>query len=390
MFAGAGAAIGIVAAAVRNAPDIDPTIILELLTESSNIVDDKGNVIEIIQSTDDRKIVTLDEIPDYLEDAFTSIEDHRFEEHFGIDLRRIAGSMFHNIKVGDLTDQGASTITQQLARNLYLSGEKKFDRKLKEMYLAIEMERALTKDQILEYYLNTIPLGQSNNGVQAASFAYFSKDVSELTIAEAALLAGVPKADTKYAPFKKIRTGDDTDIIPENIVGYVYVSGTKYSCIYNPKAVERQETVLFRMHELGKITDEEYEEALAQDIRASLNPGQKKNTEISSYFTDYVKSQVVEDLVAEYGYTYSDAESLLYTGGLTIYSTMDFEVQKTLEESYKNFAELLLGDLESETSPYVEEWKSFSWKSDGTSTGNLDGHENILNENGRYLYFKKR
>jgi penicillin-binding protein 1A len=389
LFAGAGAAIGIVLAAVRNAPDIDPTIILELLTESSNIVDDKGNVIEIIQSTDDRKIVTLDEIPDYLEDAFISIEDHRFEDHFGIDLRRIAGSMFHNIQVGDLTDQGASTITQQLARNLYLTLDQTFDRKFKEMYLAIEMERALTKDQILEYYLNTIPLGQSNNGVQAASFAYFSKDVSELTIAEAALLAGVPKADSKYAPFKKIRTGDDTDIALEDIVGYVYVSGTKYSCIYNQASVDRQQTVLFRMHELGKITDEEYEEALDQDIRTSLNPGQKKSTEISSYFTDYVKNQVVEDLMDEYGYTYADAESLLYTGGLTIYSTMDFEVQKTLEESYNNFAELLLGDLESETTPYVEEWKSFSWKSDGSSTGNLDGHENVLNENGRYLYFKK-
>lgn len=389
LFVGAGATIGIVIAAVSNAPDIDPTIILGLLTESSNIVDDKGNVIEIIQSTEDRKIVTLDEIPDYLEDAFISIEDHRFEEHFGIDLRRIAGSMFHNIQVGDLTSQGASTITQQLARNLYLTSDQTFDRKLKEMYLAIEMERSLTKEQILEYYMNTIPLGQSNNGVQAASFAYFSKDVGDLTIAEAALLAGVPKADSKYAPYKKIRTGDDTDIPPEDIVGYVYVSGTKYTCIYNGLSVERQQTVLFRMHELGKITDEEYEIALAQDIRTSLNPGQKKSTEISSYFTDYVKNQVVEDLVAEYGYTYEDAESLLYTGGFTIYSTMDFDVQKTLEESYKNFAELLLGDLEGETTPYVEEWKSFSWKSDGSSTGNLDGHDNVLNENGRYLYFKK-
>lgn len=389
LFAGVGAVIGIVAAAIRNAPEIDPRIILSLLTESSNLVDDKGNVIEIIQSTDDRKIVTLDDIPDYMEDAFISIEDHRFEEHFGIDLRRIAGSMLHNIKVGDLKAQGASTITQQLARNLYLSGEKKYDRKIKEMYLAIEMERALTKEQILEYYLNTIPLGQSNNGVQAASFAYFSKDVGDLTIAEAALLAGVPKADSKYAPYKKIRTGDDTDIEVEDIVGYVYVAGTKYTCIYNELSVERQKTVLFRMHELGKITDTEYEEALEQDIRTSLNPGQKKSIEISSYFTDYVKNQVVEDLVTEYGYTYGEAESLLYTGGLTIYSTMDFDVQRTLEESYNNFAQLLLGDLENETTPYVEEWKSFSWRSDGTSIGNLDGNENVLNEKGRYLYFKK-
>ncbi|MBN2286218.1 MAG: PBP1A family penicillin-binding protein [Tissierellales bacterium] len=388
MFVVAGAAIGVVTASIRNAPDIDPTIILSLLTESSNIVDDKGNMIEMIQSTEDRKIVTIDEIPDYLEDAFISIEDHRFKDHFGIDLRRIGGSIIHNIQARDLTAQGASTITQQLVKNLYLTNDKSFDRKFKEMYLAIEMERALTKDQILEYYLNTIPLGQSSNGVQAASFTYFSKDVQDLTLAEAALLAGIPKADSKFAPFYRYVTGNDTDVDPEDIVGYVYVSGTQYTCVYNEASVERQLLVLSRMLELGAISEAEYNEALAQDIRASLNPGQKKNTEISSYFTDYVKNQVVMDLMDKYGYDYDYAENLLYTGGFTIYSTMDLAVQKTLEESYANFAELLLGDLTNQAIPYIEEWKYFRWNADGTSTGNLDGQDNILNEYGRHQYFK--
>lgn len=389
IFTVGGAVVGIVVASVRNAPEIDPTIILSMLSESSTIVDDKGNVIEMIQSTEDRKIISIEEMPDYLTDAFIAIEDHRFEEHPGIDIRRIVGSVIHNIQVGDLMAQGASTITQQLAKNLYLTNDKSFDRKLKEAYLAIEMERKLTKDQILEYYLNTIPLGQSSNGVQAAAFTYFSKDVSELTLAEAALLAGIPKADSRYAAFNRVVTGNDTDVDPEDIVGYVYVSGTQYTCVYNPLSVERQHVVLSRMLELGRINQAEYNKAMAQDIRTSLKPGQKTNTEISSYFTDYVKNQVALDLMDEYGYTFEQAENLLYTGGFTIYSTMDLSIQKILEDTYANFAEMLLGDLSSEQIPYITEWKYFRWNSDGKSTGNLDGNDNILNENGHIIYFRK-
>jgi penicillin-binding protein 1A len=389
IFATGGAVIGIVAASVRNAPDIDPTIILSMLSESSTIVDDKGVVIEMIQSTEDRKIIAIEEMPDYLTDAFISIEDHRFEEHPGIDIRRIVGSAIHNIQVGDLMAQGASTITQQLAKNLYLTNDKSFDRKLKEAYLALEMERKLTKDQILEYYLNTIPLGQSSHGVQAAAFTYFSKDVSELTLAESALLAGIPRADSRYAAFNRVVTGNDTDVDPEDIVGYVYIAGTQYTCIYNPLSVERQRVVLARMLELGRINQAEYDSALAQDIRASLNPGQKMNTEISSYFTDYVKNQVALDLMEEYGYTFEQAENLLFTGGFTIYSTMDLSIQKILEDTYANFAEMLLGDLTNEKVPYITEWSYFRWNADGRSSGNLDGNDNILNENGHIVYYRK-
>jgi penicillin-binding protein 1A len=363
---------------------------MSMLSESSNIVDDKGNVIEIIQSTEDRKIISIEEMPEELTQAFIAIEDHRFEEHFGIDIRRIVGSTIHNIQVGDLRAQGASTITQQLVKNLYLSNDKSFDRKFKEMYLAIEMERVLTKDQILEYYLNTIPLGQSSNGVQAAAFTYFSKDVSELTLAESALLAGIPRADSRYAPYTRVVTGNEGETDPEDIVGYVHVSGTRYTCIYNPTSVERQRVVLARMLDLEIITQSEYDDALAQDIRASLNPGQKQNTEISSYFTDYVKNQVARDLMEVYDYTYEQAENLLYTGGLTIYSTMDLEVQKILEETYDNFAENLLGsEMSGESAPYIVDWRYFRWNSDGSSSGTLDGQENILNDSGHIIYFRK-
>ncbi len=389
VFVIAGAAIGIISASIRNAPTIDPTIILSMLSESSTIVDDRGNVIEIIQTTEDRKIISIEEMPEHLLKAFIAIEDHRFRDHFGIDPVRIMGSAIHNIRVGDLTAQGASTITQQLAKNIYLTRDQSFDRKIKEMYLAIEMERKLTKDQILEYYLNTIPLGQSSNGVQAAAFTYFSKDVSELTLAEAALLAGIPRADSRYAPFTRVVTGNDGHVDPEDIVGYMFVSGTQFTCVYNHTSVERQRVVLKRMLELEWITQREFDEAMAQDIRASLNPGQRQNTEISSYFTDYVKSQVVQDLMAAYGYTREQADNLLFTGGLTIYSTMDFSIQKTLEDTFENFAELLLGDLTNERAPYAVDWRHFRWNSDGTSSGTLDGNENILNESGHIIYYKK-
>ncbi|MGB4439207.1 MAG: biosynthetic peptidoglycan transglycosylase [Sedimentibacter sp.] len=153
---------------------------------------------------------------------FIAIEDHRFKNHFGIDIQRILSTLLHNFQVGDATAQGASTITQQLVKNLYLTNEKSWDRKIKEIYLAVQLERKLSKGQILENYLNTIPLGQSSYGVQTAAYTYFSKDVSELTLAESALLAGAAKSTVSYAPFSRYNLDDLSEIPEENIVGYVF------------------------------------------------------------------------------------------------------------------------------------------------------------------------
>lgn len=392
IFIGAGAVAGIVVASIRSAPKIDPTIISELLNESSVIVDENDNVIEQIQSLENREIVELSETPDYLENAFIAIEDQRFRSHVGIDPKRIVGSFIYNIKVGDLRASGGSTITQQLAKNLYLKNEKKLDRKIKEAYLAIEIERKLTKNQILEYYLNKIPLGQSTFGIQSAAYTYFSKDVSELTLAESALLASIPKSTTKYSPYHRIESSEDFDIPEDEKVGYVYVAGTKYTCVYNETAVERQKTVLAKMLELEFITEEEYNEALSQDIKASLKPGQSKIKGISSHFTDYVKQQVVEDLMKEFNYNYEEAENYLFTAGLKIYATMDIDIQHKLEDSYDNFGELLLGKVPDDDKPIVQEWKPFSWRKisgKSVSVGNLDSNKNVLNENGYVLYYKK-
>ncbi len=383
-----GSIAGMVMGIIKSAPEIDPTDVLGKLSESSVIVDEAGNIIEQIHDpNENREIIKLSNIPEYVQNAFIAIEDQRFKKHPGIDIRRIFGTIIHNITVGDLTSQGASTITQQLVKNLYLTNDKLWERKIQEMYLSIQVERKLSKDQILENYLNTIPLGQSAYGVQTAAYTYFSKDISELTLAEGALLAGAAKGPM-YALYNRYNL-DNLDNIPqEDIVGYVYIGSVQYACVYNEKAINRQHAVLNKMLELEFITQEEYDEAMAEDMHLALNPGQTKIEGISSTPMDYVKEKVVEDLMESQGIPYEEAEKLLYRGGLTITTTIDVNMQKSLEDSYDNFATLLLGAEPSGDKPVSQDWRYFKW-SQGQGTGMLDANLNILNENGQLIYFAK-
>jgi penicillin-binding protein 1A len=277
-----GAVLGMVLGIVKSAPKIDATNVLNTLTESSVIVDENGNIIEQIHDpNENREIVPLSQIPEHLQNAFIAIEDHRFKDHFGIDIKRIAGAILNNLRTGDPMAQGASTITQQLVKNLYLTNEKSWERKIKEMYLAIQVERVLSKEQILENYLNTIPLGQSAYGVQSAAFTYFSKDVSQLTLAESSFLAGAAKGPS-YALYSRYSLNSIDDVPEEDIVGYVFIGSVQYACVYNQNAVDRQHDVLKRMLDLEYISQEEYDAALAENMRLALNPGQKKIEGISS------------------------------------------------------------------------------------------------------------
>ncbi len=327
-------------------------------------------------------------MPVYLQNAFIAIEDHRFEDHPGIDIRRIAGALMHNVREGDPTAQGASTITQQLVKNLYLTNEKSYERKIKEVYLAIQVERTLSKEQILENYLNTIPLGQSAYGVQTAAYTYFSKDVSDLTLAESALLAAAAKSTVSYAPFNRYNLEDINDIPEENIVGYVFIGSIQYACVYNQNAIDRQHVILDRMLELENISQEDYDVAMAEDMRIALNPGQTKIEGISSTPMDYVKEKVVEDLMISQDMTYEEAESYLYKGGLTITSTIDVNIQKSIEQSYDNFSVLYLGAEPTGDKPIAQDWRYFRW-SGGQGTGMLDSGLNILNESGQIIFFAK-
>ncbi|WP_326908581.1 transglycosylase domain-containing protein [Sedimentibacter sp. MB31-C6] len=384
-----GAVAGMVIGIMKSAPEIDTTNVLTTLTESSVIVDENGSIIEQIHDpNENREIIPLEEIPEYLQNAFIAIEDHRFEDHPGIDVRRILGSLLHNVKVGDPTAQGASTITQQLVKNLYLTNEKSLERKIKEAYLSIQMERKLSKDQILEYYLNTIPLGQSSYGVETAAYTYFSKDAKDLTLAESALLAGSAKSTVSYAPFNRYNLEDTNDIPEDDIVGYVFIGSVQYACVYNQNAIDRQHVILNRMLDLGFINQEEYDNAMSEDMRIALNPGQTKIEGISSTPMDYVKEKVIEDLMITQDLSYEEAESYIYRGGLTITTTIDVNMQKSLEESYNNFAVLLLGAEPSGDKPIAQDWRYFKWLG-GSGTGTLDSALNILNENGQLIYFAK-
>ncbi len=370
----AGATIGVVIAIAKEAPEIDPTNISDLLNQTSFILDQNGNVIEKIQTKEYRTIVSIEQMPKHLKDAFISIEDERFDKHIGVDPKGIVKATIDNIKAGHIV-RGASTITQQLAKNLYLTNEKKLDRKIKEAYLALQIEKVLTKDQILEAYLNRIFLGQGAYGVQEAAQTYFSKNVEDLTIAESAILAGIIKSPSKYALYKTIPP-EKFDAEKHIEVGQIDSLGEKYIAVFNEEAIKRQRVVLKKMLELGKISEEEYNEALNEDIRSKIKPGQKKIQGISSYFNDYVKVQVIEKLMEELGYSKEEAEEELYTGGLKIYSTMDIELQRQLEDVYNNFTEVLLKNPDNIKGPALISWR-------------LNSAQDIVDEKKNVIFYKQ-
>lgn len=359
---------------LTTAPEIDPYSINSGFEETSLIFDKDKNLLEKVETAEYRTFVKLNKVPQYLKDAFISIEDERFYEHPGVDPKGILSSLYENFKAGGVV-RGASTITQQLIKNTFLSNEQTLTRKLKEIYLALNLETKLSKDQILESYLNMISLGQNSYGVQEASRTYFSKNVDEINIAQAALLAGIVKGPNIYQPFYRVSPLKFDEATMRKI-GETEILGEKYILVFNTKSVQRQKVILKKMLELGKINKAEYDEAINFDVVASLKPSAKKESEITSYATDYVKNQVVEDLMEKYQITKQKAQERLFTGGLRIYSTIDTKVQKDLDEVNRNFNGILLGDLKRYKAPLLVD-------------RNLDKGGNIVDKDGNLVYYKK-
>ncbi len=254
----------------------------------SRVYADNGEIIG--QFFIERRLYTsIDQIPKTLTQAVIAVEDTRFLEHPGLDIVGIARAAWTNLKRGGRV-QGASTITQQLARALFLSPERTYTRKIKELLLAIKMEWVLSKDQILEMYLNQIYFGHGAYGIAAATLTYFDKSVTELSLPEAAFLAGLPKAPNTYSPYR------------------------------NPdRAKARKELVLGRMIEAGFISAREAQLAKSE----TLNYRRQSIERIASYFIEDIR----QHLVKRYG------ESLVYKGGLQIYTTLNIAMQKLAEES---------------------------------------------------------
>lgn len=309
--AGYGVYKGIVDSA-PNIHDIDATPTGYL----STVLDNQGNeTATLVASGSNRVYVTIDEIPLDLQHAFVAIEDARFYEHNGIDITGIVRAGITGITSGRFS-QGASTITQQLLKNNVFtdwtsesSFADKMERKIQEQYLAIQLEKVEDKDWILENYLNTINLGQNTLGVQAASQRYFNKDVSELTLSECAVIAGITQNPSRYNP------------------------------VSNPDAnAERRTKVLNNMLDQGYIDQADYDTAMADNVydRIQIVDSETASDNINSYFVDALTEQVIDDLMEVKGYTETQAYKALYEGGLTIYSTQDPSIQQICDEEVNN------------------------------------------------------
>ncbi len=312
---GGCAGFGIISGIIASAPSIDE--IDATPTGYQTIVLDAGGnqTATLVASGSNRKYVTIDEIPLDLQQAFVSIEDERFYEHNGIDLKGILRAGIKGITSGHFSE-GASTITQQLLKNTVFTGwtsesslADKFERKFQEQYLAIQLEKVRDKNWILENYLNAINLGQNTLGVGVASERYFGKDVSELTLSECAVLAAITQNPSKFNP------------------------------ISNPEEnVKRRDKVLNGMLDQGYISQTEYDEAIADNVyeRIQLVNTESEDDNVNSYFVDELTDQVIQDLIGKLGYTETQAYKALYQGGLTIESTQDPALQKICDEEINN------------------------------------------------------
>lgn len=324
---------------ISKTPATDLNNLSSSFNQSSYIYSKEGNLIEKIESLEYRTLVDIDDIPDNVKNAFVAIEDHRFYKHKGLDPIGIASSIAANIKSRSLL-RGGSTITQQLVRSVYLTNQKTLGRKIQEAYLSLRVEDVLDKNEILEAYLNRINLGQGAYGIEAAAQTYFSKDAVDLNIAEAALLAGIPKSPTNYSPFKSVPEEYLKDDF--KIIGSREIDGKDLYMVLNDDAFKRQRIVLMRMHELGYIDDKDYEKAKNYDIVSALNPRNFKNHTMSTYSTDYIKKEASRYLADFYKTSLEEGEHKLFTGGYKVYSTIDENIQKDLENKYENFKNFLL------------------------------------------------
>ncbi len=281
------------------------------------VYNSEGNQItKLVSTNSNRSYVGMDSIPQDLADAFVAIEDERFYEHNGIDIKGIARAGVIAVQNHFHFSQGASTITQQLLKNNVFddwvkeeSLISKFKRKFQEQYLALELEKRMSKRDILELYMNSINLGQNTLGVQAASMRYFNKPVSELTLSECAVIAGITQNPSKYNPISH----------PE-------------------ENTKRRKRVLDKMLEFGYIDQAEYDAAIDDAVYSRIKKVDESidKESVNSYFVDALIDQVINDLVEQRGYNETQAYNLVYSGGLQIYSTQDPTIQGICDEIYGN------------------------------------------------------
>ena len=324
--------VGYIFAVIKTTPSLDVNAIYNL-NQPSMIFDDKGEFIDDLPSTEIRYVISYDEIPQNLINAYISIEDERFMTHKGIDVKRILGAAARDVMVilGKQSGiHGASTITQQLIKNTILATEAssestpldRINRKIKEIYLALQLEQEVSKEEIIRSYLNTIPLSGHIYGVEAASRYFFGKNAKDLTLLECAYIAGITQAPTTYSAYN---TGASN-----------YPNGY----------IKRTQTVLSKMLELGYISQEDFDTAYAQAGEntfafSKLDTDYRVNQE---WFVYPAIDQVKDDLKEKYKYTDEEVEKLLVNGGLKIYTTMNTEMQNSVQSILNDRTNLQVDD----------------------------------------------
>lgn len=286
---------GVIIYTFSTLPDVSKMVEGYSQIEPTIIYDINGEIIDKVIK-ENREIVKIDKVPKSLQLSFITIEDRKFYSHHGFDIKRTSKAIFINV-VKMKKAQGGSTITQQLARNAFLTLEKTMTRKVKEAIITLEIERKYTKDEILEKYLNEIYFGEGAYGVQTASKIFFNKDVSKLNLAESAMLAGIPNRPEKYSPFKHF-----------------------------DNAEKRQKLILSQMLKYGAITQSEYDEALAYKIILADASKLKKRETKATEFTDLVINQLFEKF----------GEQVVYETGLKVHTALDLRMQRAANDSFKN------------------------------------------------------
>ncbi len=305
-----GSGLGMLSGYISTARPLEIKDIKETY-EATYIYDKNGNQAAVLTGSQNilREYVSISVIKrTYIDDAFIAIEDERFETHNGIDPKRIANSV-GNVFLSFGTDtHGASTITQQVVKMMSGADDRSAQRKIQEWERAIDLEKQLSKDQIMELFVNMVPMGGQYVGVQSAAKAYFGKDISQLDLAECAFLAGIPNLPSIYNP------------------------ATEYG---KRNALRRMRITLSKMLEIGKITEEEYQDALNRELVFKKTEQETGSSTVNSYFIDAVINEVINQLITQRGYSRELANVAVFQHGLTIETTLDPEIQRMAEASFQ-------------------------------------------------------
>lgn len=353
--------VGIGAYVIHKAPSYNYNDIYATVATASIVYDDEGKQIDNIYYTENRRLVKYDEMPQDLINSFVAIEDKTFWKHHGFNWVRMIGAVFSSI-TGHGKISGTSTITQQLSRNVYLpevKSERSIKRKFLEMYYAARIEHALTKKQIMEAYLNTIYLGHGCYGVNSAARTYFSKNIKDLDLIECASLAALPQAPHDYSLLKYANEGgelsEDSKVVqksPDKVVT-------------NDISKARRQLTLDLMLEQGFITQAQHDECYDKALNDFIKPNLKTGSGNYSYFHEYLVDTIIADLMEQKGLSFEEAERMVYTGGLQIYSTLDSKAQNVVADEFKDGSNF----------PAV----SAIWRQ--------DGDDNILNNDGQIALY---